>query len=91
MLTTAQKEKYINYSGVRCPYCWSYKISSGHFDGESSSQPVECFACGKEWHDIFRLVDVEEEPEEVQAPETPCDDGSIAIDNERIKREQEDN
>jgi DNA-directed RNA polymerase subunit M/transcription elongation factor TFIIS len=60
-----KKEKYLKEGGTHCPYCGSENISAGysphdHFDEEGMWQFVTCQDCGKEWKDIYQLVDIEE-------------------------------
>jgi transposase-like protein len=62
MIDQDAKESYIKGGGNHCPYCGSQNIEGG--DRESDdwgiSQGVYCRDCGKEWTDIYRLVDVKE-------------------------------
>jgi hypothetical protein len=67
MLTKAQKENYLAKGGVFCPYCGSNDISAGEFDGEGDCQSVTCFNCHKNWRDVYKLVDIEEEKQEDQS------------------------
>jgi transposase-like protein len=60
MLSDEQKQTYIGGGGVYCPYCHSHNITALIFDGEGMCQPVRCEDCGKEWNDIYQLVDIEE-------------------------------
>jgi formate dehydrogenase maturation protein FdhE len=62
-LTVEQKQDYIVSGGNHCPYCASHNITALIFDGEDGGQPVRCEDCGKEWTDIYKLVDIEEETE----------------------------
>jgi transposase-like protein len=63
MLSDAQKQDYILGGGHHCPYCASHNITALIFEGEDSGQPVRCEDCGKEWTDIYKLVDIKEETE----------------------------
>ena len=59
-LTQEQIQDYPKYAGVHCPYCGESDIESGSFDGEGFFQRVACHKCGREWRDIYSLVDIEE-------------------------------
>lgn len=64
-LTKEQKEKYV-FSGSRCPYCHTDNIQTTEqvqTDGGCAWQNVICNKCGKEWRDVYKLVDIEEEDE----------------------------
>ena len=57
-----RKKKYIKSGGVRCPYCGSDNISGGHMEVDCTGawQDVHCDDCGKDWQDIYKMVDMEE-------------------------------
>jgi len=60
-LTQTMKDKYMKNGGNICPYCNSSDISGGKFNADNNSawRSVECNICGKEWDDIYTLVDIE--------------------------------
>ncbi len=55
-----KREKYLQANGEICPYCGSNEINAGSRDSESNLiiQSVECRDCGRQWTDIFKLVNV---------------------------------
>ena len=61
-LTDEMKKKYIESSGIGCPFCNSHQIEGDSFqsDGKHVWQSVECLDCDKTWDDIYTLTDVEE-------------------------------
>lgn len=58
--TLKQREEYLNNPNT-CPFCESTDIQGDSIDADygSASQPISCVSCGKQWNDIYRLVDVE--------------------------------
>lgn len=62
MITKEQKEYYLKNSGLRCPFCHTDNVDGGPIDVDFDiiSIRVKCHACGKEWQDIYKLVDIEE-------------------------------
>jgi len=56
-----EKKSYVVTGGVSCPFCRSKDIEGGHIEVDAGSawQPVTCSACGREWEDVYRLVDIE--------------------------------
>lgn len=59
-LTQRQRELYLAHGGKRCPYCESQNIEAEGFDGEYSSELVNCLDCGGRWKDTYSLVRVED-------------------------------
>jgi len=61
-LTRIKKKKYLAECGNKCPYCRSANIVGHRTQTDSSSawQKVTCSDCGKEWNDVYTLVDIEE-------------------------------
>ena len=61
-LTEKQKAEYLKAGGVCCPYCGSGDICGSHVEIEYACcfQNIRCSTCGKEWTDIYKLVNVEE-------------------------------
>ena len=61
-LTRMRKKKYLAECGNTCPYCGSNDLdcSRFHFDSACAWQNITCADCGKEWRDVYTLVDVEE-------------------------------
>jgi len=57
MISHKTKKEYIKASGSFCINCGSGNISAGKVESEGREawQPVQCYACGCEWNDIFRL------------------------------------
>lgn len=60
MLTQAQKQKYLTEGGIHCPYCDSENISTTYVDPETVQRFTKCSDCGKEWAEIYKLIDIEE-------------------------------
>lgn len=59
-LTGTQKRDYMD-APSRCPRCHSEDIvgDSVTIDDGGAWQEVGCNECGAEWHDIYKLVDIE--------------------------------
>lgn len=59
-MTASQKRSYLLNHGNVCPDCGSHEIGTGRInvDGPEARQPVECKDCGREWEDVYKLVDV---------------------------------
>jgi hypothetical protein len=57
---------YIEHQGLTCPYCGSVDLEGGSFnaDGGYARCSVTCCGCGRCWDDVYRLVDVDNKPEE---------------------------
>ena len=55
------KEEYIETGGTSCPFCGSGEIEGGFVEvnGGSAHQKIRCLLCGEEWHDIYKLIDIE--------------------------------
>jgi len=66
-LNTDKAKDYIEGSGVRCPFCKSDDIEAGPFDGETSSCPVTCNRCGKEWDDCYTLTGIQVDDHVIEA------------------------
>lgn len=54
--------RYVNEYPFFCPYCGEEGIVAGDVDVEFNYawQKVGCTVCKKQWHDVFKLVDIEE-------------------------------
>jgi transcription elongation factor Elf1 len=65
MIEELSEEKVAEYlqAPIKCPYCGSDNITSGHIEGESTSAwaDVTCNACGAYWRDIYTLTSIIEE------------------------------
>lgn len=59
-ITRSQQREYVKSKGTRCWSCKSEDIEAGEWSGESSSQEVECKACGKRWSDCYELTGIVE-------------------------------
>ena len=61
-LTRVMKKKYIANGGSKCPYCQSRNMSGAKLNTGSTNywQLITCEECGKEWTDMYTLVDIEE-------------------------------
>ena len=61
MITEEQRKYYLEHSGLRCPFCHSDNIESGPLECDQDPySDIKCNACGKEWTDLYKLVDIEE-------------------------------
>ena len=60
MISRAKKKEYIEAAGSFCINCGGGNISAGRVESEGREawQPVQCYDCGSEWNDIFRLTGV---------------------------------
>jgi hypothetical protein len=69
-MTDEQREQYLASHGLRCPWCRSEMIEgdSVEVDSGHASQEVHCVDCGREWRDIYKLVDVEASEENEEEP-----------------------
>ncbi|MGA3118093.1 MAG: hypothetical protein ABSF90_27135 [Syntrophobacteraceae bacterium] len=58
MISRAKKKEYIEAAGSFCINCGSGNISAGKIESEGREawQSVQCYDCGSEWNDIFRLI-----------------------------------
>jgi len=61
MITKEQREYYLKNHGISCPFCHSNELDSDpiKYDLDPSAN-IRCGKCGKEWTDIYKLVDIEE-------------------------------
>ena len=61
-LTDEQVKKYVREGGVKCPYCKSPDITGGSVavDANRAWREVDCQQCGRNWTDLYRLIDVVE-------------------------------
>lgn len=62
-LSEAEKQKYVDTSGMHCPYCGSTQMSVGEpqMDGPCAWCDIECDDCGKSWTDDYALVGITED------------------------------
>ena len=67
-LTPEQKAAYLKDS-CKCPHCQAGNFEGGEIqaDGESHYQNISCNECGREWVEIYGLVEVDD-------GEQVCDD-----------------
>lgn len=66
-LTTSQIAAYIEKPN-RCPYCESYNIDAGggtEIEDNICTVYVTCDDCKKSWTDVYRLVDMKPDKEDV--------------------------
>jgi hypothetical protein len=61
-LTPEAVERYVR-TAAHCPFCESEHIQAGAAERDDSctllTQDVECLACGREWREVYRVVDLE--------------------------------
>ena len=62
MISREKKKEYIKAGGSFCINCGSGNMSAGRVESEGREawQPVQCYDCGSEWNDIFRLIGVDD-------------------------------
>jgi len=64
VLTKAQKEKYLEKGGIRCPHCGSGDLNTRVKPRTNScgqiTQDIQCFGCGEFWTDIYTLSGIAE-------------------------------
>lgn len=65
ILSREEVEEYLETDGTVCPFCGSDNITAGCFDGEGVYQDVECLACGEYWKDIYQLVGIHYEGNDI--------------------------
>lgn len=60
-LSKQKIKTYISNNNV-CPYCGEENLSGDFFNTEDgiATQTVVCADCGKEWTDIYKLVNIQE-------------------------------
>jgi len=56
---------YIQSDGSYCPYCKSSNIEGMEFEYEGTYRRVICLECGEQWKDIYKLVGISTEDEEI--------------------------
>ena len=62
MISRTKRKEYLEAAGSFCINCWSGNISAGKIESEGREawQSVQCYDCGSEWNDIFRLIGVDD-------------------------------
>lgn len=65
ILTTEQKQKYMEAGGLVCPVCGCANISGGFVEiqGGQARQNVSCTECAAHWRDVYTLAFVETDEE----------------------------
>ena len=60
------EKNYVEQGGNHCPYCNDEDIQSGSFDveGPNAYQEVMCNKCGAGWQDHYKLVGINNFPDE---------------------------
>jgi hypothetical protein len=58
-------KRYLDEMGKTCPHCDGKDFNTGSFNSDDGYawQRVTCSSCGCEWDDIYKLVDVDVDPE----------------------------
>lgn len=68
-MTKEQKAAYLKGGAHKCPYCGSNKLDCDRLilvDHEDEYEcRTRCTACGREWTDVYRVVDVRGDGQEV--------------------------
>jgi transposase-like protein len=54
------KERYLKGNGCYCPFCGSEHLNGFPYNSYDNciEQSVRCETCGKEWKDIYKIVDI---------------------------------
>lgn len=62
MNTVISSDEYVAIGGCRCPFCKNNNIGSStpQMDDFGITVPVECFACGETWTDVYGLIGYKE-------------------------------
>jgi len=62
MISREKRREYIKAAGSFCINCGSGNISAGKIESEGREawQEVQCYDCGSEWNDVFRLIGVDD-------------------------------
>ena len=63
MLSKKVKANYLTHKGAYCPYCDTSDIQGGPVEIDSGYcwQEVACNQCGREWQDVYQLVEIVEQ------------------------------
>jgi len=69
-------KRYVDNQGLKCPYCGSVDLACDNLDADGgyAHQDIECNGCGREWQDVYRLVDVNVDGGPANADEPVPDD-----------------
>ena len=61
-LTEEAKRRYLEESGVNCPFCGSSQIEGQavEIDAGQALQPMACLECDRGWTDVYTLQEVQE-------------------------------
>jgi len=61
-ISREKRKEYIKAGASFCINCGSGNISAGKIESEGREawQTVQCYDCGSEWNDIFRLIGVDD-------------------------------
>jgi hypothetical protein len=80
-MTEEQKDAYLKGGAQKCPYCRHDELDCdrlmlAEFEDEYECT-TRCMKCGKEWTDVYRVVDVRdhEDDEEEWEAESEVGDG----------------
>jgi len=59
-ITAEQRKYYLDNKGSRCPFCGKMALEGDSVDVEAgvARQSITCAKCGKEWEDVYSLVDI---------------------------------
>jgi hypothetical protein len=83
-LTQDAVERYVR-TAAHCPFCNSERIQAGGTEREGSctdlTQDVECLACGREWREVYRVVDLEWTGDDEWEQYPPADDDRPDVGN----------
>ena len=83
-LTQDAVERYVR-TAAHCPFCKSERIQAGAAEREDSctemTQDVECLDCGREWREVYRVVDLEWAGDDEWEAYPPADDDRPDVGN----------
>jgi hypothetical protein len=68
MLTKEIVKTYLKSDGTECPFCGSSDVNWGDFEYDGVYRKATCLGCGKQWSEIYSLVGVATDDEEIIAP-----------------------
>ena len=61
------KKAHIKGKGLSCPFCGTSSIQGGFIEIEEGKalQGMECTECEAHWQDVYKLIDMEPDAEDI--------------------------